>query len=232
MSKRAFALGLLVASLLAGLAGCATQQQIHIDWLNLIRFQGITYIANYHTGRELQSTDLGQQFATVRYRLSSNGDNSSYQTRDGVAAYLDPGAPVYRVQGYAATFRLAAYQGGQIILFEADTNPSAKTGADLLDIGGKVRSITMEDDSGTAVTPLATIQDEQRVTALVTELLAAPVDQSRVSAENGPRYTLTFHLADGTQVVRMYTPQTREVARGIIVPAEFVSMLATAIGKH
>lgn len=230
MAKRAFVVGLLALSLLAALAGCGSQQT-HVDWVNFVRFQGITYLANSDAGREIQSADLGPQFATVRFRLSGNVDDPNFQTRDGDAAYLDPSTPVYRVSGYATTFRLAAYQGGRIVLFEADTNPQAKTGADLLDIGGKVRSITVEDDSGTATIPLATLRDERQLTTLVTTLLAAPVDQSRMSADNGPHYIITFHLADGTQVARVYAPQSRSISRGIIVPASFVSTIAAAIGK-
>lgn len=230
MAKRALIVGMLALSFLAGLAGCASQQ-IHIDWIHFVRFQGITYVGVNQVGRELQSTDLGAQFATVRFRLSGNVNDPNYQTQDGYAAYLDPGTPVYRVQGYAETFRLAAYQGGSLILFEADTNPRAKIGADLLDIGGKVRSITVVDNSGAATIPLATLRDERQVTTLVTELLAAPVDQSRLPADNGPHYDLTFHLADGTQVVRAYSPQSRVVFRGIVVPQFFVSTIAAAIGK-
>jgi hypothetical protein len=223
-------LGVLAASLLGSLAGCATQH-IHIDWVNFIRFQRIEYLASYHTGRELQPSDLGAQFATVRFRLSDNVDDPNYQTQDGEAAYLAPGTPVYRVAGYASTFRLAAYQGERIVLFEADTNPQAKRGADLLDIRGKVGSITVEDNSGTTTTVLATIQDARQVAALVALLLAAPVDQARQLVSDGPRYALTFHLADGTETVRQYLPDAREVERGIIVPAAFVSMLSAAIGK-
>ncbi|MGE5335409.1 MAG: hypothetical protein ACM3N4_11960 [Nitrososphaerota archaeon] len=139
-------LALLAVSLLAGLAGCGVSQQIHIDWINFIRFQGIEYLANSQMGREMQPADLGAQFATVRANVST----SSCQAQDGCASYSEPGTPVYRVAGYASTFRLAVYQGDRIVLFEADTNPHAKTGADLLDIGGKVQSITITGDSGTA----------------------------------------------------------------------------------
>ena len=61
-------------------------------------------------------------------------------------------------------------------------------------------------------------------------LLAAPVDQTRVSGD-GPQYFLTFALKDGTQVVRAYSPASHLVARGIVVPAAFVSMLA-ALGAR
>ena len=226
MTKRIVRPGALLA-LLAGLAGCGASQQIHIDWVNFIHFQGIEYVASYHVGREVQPADLGAQFATIR----ANVNTSNCQAQDGCASYSDPGTPVYRVAGYASTFRLAVYQGDQIVLFEADTNPHAKTGADLLDIGGKVQSITITDDSGTATTPLVTIADARQVATLAALLLAAPVDQTRPSANDGPRYFLTFHLTDGTETTRLYVPDDHEVARGIIVPDAFVSLMSSALGK-
>jgi hypothetical protein len=231
MKKQALAALVLAMSLLGsiGLSGCVVgQSRVHIDWVNFIRFGGITYLANYHPGRDLQPADLGAQFATVHASLASNVDDPNYQTRDGDASYLAVGAPVYRVQGYAPAFRLAAEQSGRFVLFEADTNPQAKTGAGLLDIGGKVRSIVVTDNSGTAAAPLTTISDAHLVITLTAQLLAAPVDQTRMDA-SGPQYRLTFHLADGTDVVRAYFPNAREVERGILVPDAFVAALASAI---
>ena len=153
MVKRAFAPGVLVIALLMGCAGCGLfQSAANIDWVNFVRFGGITYLASFNTGRELQSADLGPQFVAVRSRLEGNVHDANYQTQDGDAAFLDAGTPVYQVQGYAPTFRLAAYQDGKLTLFEADTNPHAKTGADLLDIGGKVQSIAVADDTTSITT--------------------------------------------------------------------------------
>lgn len=236
MKRRGLAQALLIALLLAGMAGvfsgvsgCALRQSnVIIDWVNFIRFGGITYLASYHAGRDLQPGDLGEQFATVRASLANNVHDPKYQTRDGDASYLAAGTPIYRVRGYAATFRLAAEQAGGIMLFEADTNPRAKTGADLLEIAGKVRSITLTDTSGQAISPLAMIQDARQVAALTAQLLAAPVDQSR-DRSTGTRYILTLQLADGTQVYRAYFPEGHEVECGILVPDAFVSALASAM---
>lgn len=231
MAKRVFVLVMLVGSLLVGCVGCAVQPPTAvIDWVNFIRFHGITYLASFDAGRELQPSDLGAQYATVRFHVADNVHDPSYRLQDGDAAYLDAGAPIFRVVGYAPTFRLAARQDGRILLYEADTNPQAKTGSDLLDIGGKVESIVVTGDTQ-AATPVGAISDTQVVDALVTLLLAAPVDQSRQLSGGGTRYFLAFHLTDGTQVNRVYLPDAREVGRGIVVPEAFVSLLATALGK-
>ena len=231
MAKRALLLAMLAASLVMGFAGCSLfQPGVIIDWVNFVRFGGVTYLASIDTGRELQPADLGARFATVRFRLDGNVHDTSRQTEDGDAAFLDAGTPVYRVNGYSPTFRLAAHQDGRIVLFEANTNPRAQTGADLLDIGGKVQSIAVTDDTSGGA-PVATLADAHLVTTLVSLLLASPVDQSRQSADSGARYILAFHLADGTQVSRVYLPDAHEVGRGIIVSDAFVSTLASTLAR-
>src|SRR5690348_5909786 len=164
MAKRALLLVVLAASMVMGFAGCSLfRHDIVIDWANFVRFGGISCLASVDAGRDLQPADLGAQFATVLFRLDGNVSDPNYQSQDGDAAFLDAGTPIYRtpiyrMNGYAPTFRLAAHQGGHIVLFEADTTPHAKTGADLLDIGGKVQSIAVTDDiSGGA--PVATLAD-------------------------------------------------------------------------
>jgi hypothetical protein len=231
MAKRALLLVVLAASAAMSLAGCSLfRPDVVIDWVNFVRFGGITYLASFDAGRELQPADLGTRFATVHFRFEGNVHDPSRQTRDGDAAFLDAGTQVYRVNGYAPTFRLAAHQGGRIVLFEADTNPQAQTGADLLDIGGKVQSIAVTDDTSGGA-PVATLSDTHLVTTLVSLLLAAPVDQSRQSGDATVRYFLAFHLADGTQASRVYLPDAHEVGRGIIVSDAFVSTLAAALAR-
>src|SRR5690242_1082967 len=124
MAKRALLLTALVASLVVGFAGCSLlQPTVVIDWVTFVGFGGITYLASIDAGRELQPANLGAQFATVRFRLDGNVHDPSRQTQDGDAAFLDADTPVYRVNGYAPIFRVAAHQDGRIVLFEADTNP-------------------------------------------------------------------------------------------------------------
>jgi hypothetical protein len=82
------------------------------------------------------------------------------------------------VKGYSPTFRLAAQQNNTFTLYEADTNPHARKGADLLAIDGKVQAIGIVSDQD-GVTELGALKDPKRVTALVTMVLEATVDQNR-----------------------------------------------------
>ncbi len=220
---------LLTPSLLffLGLISCASSPQsfnaqtsIQIDWVNVIEFGRITYNGNLaHAGRPLSGSDLGPMFATVKFKLDGNVHDPGYQLKDGDAAFLDAGTIVYTVKGYTASFRLAAYENKSLMLFEADTNPGAKKGADLLDIGGKVQYIGINSEQDGS-TQLASIKDSQQVATLDAMVLEAPVDQNALRQE-GPRYFLTFYLKDGTAVTRSYWLHSGELARGILLPETF-----------
>jgi hypothetical protein len=204
-------------------------QHTVIDWVDFIRFGGVTYLAVPTTpGRSLTERDLGPVFATVTFKLEGNVQDPGYHSRDGDAAYLNAGTKVSTVKGYSPTFRLAVQQNNTFTLYEADTNPHARKGADLLDIGGKVHSIGVVSDQD-GVTELGAIKDPKRVTALVTMVLQAPVDQNRQGGNR--RYFLTFHLVDGTVVTRAYWLDTGELARGILLPKAFGLAIEAALPK-
>src|SRR5258708_31044660 len=94
--------------------------------------------------------------------------------------------------------------------YKGDTNPHARTGADLLDIAGKVRyiGITSEQDG---VTELGAIRNARQVTALVAMILQAPVNQQYVS-QGSTRYFIALHLLDGTAVI----PSSRLTLRAVV----------------
>jgi hypothetical protein len=216
------------------LGGCATlaaaqpRSTTQIDWVNFVRFQGITYLAALpQTGRALEMQDLGPVFAQVQSKLSGNVTDPSYRTKDGDAAFLDAGTKVYTMKGYLPTFRLAASLGQRLQLFEADTNSHARTGADLLDIRGKVQSMTINKDEGDATTVLASLKDAQQVNQLVEMLLSSPVNQQQ-SAIDGARYFLVFHLVDKTAVVRVYWLDANQLQRGIHLPSAFQEIIKQA----
>ncbi len=213
-----------------GLAGCVPAGSVIIDWVDFIKFDGITYLASFdHTGRSLQESDLGPIFASVRFRLDGNVHDPDYHSQDGDAAFLDAGTPVYTVKGYKPQFRLAAHRDGSIVLFEADTNPNARHGADLLDIGGKVRYIGINSEQD-GITELGAVKDPQQVAALVAMVLKAPVDQNHQN-EAGPSYFIAFHLNDETTTTRGYGTQSRELSRGIMMPEEFEVAVEEALQK-
>jgi hypothetical protein len=213
---------LLAASLL--LVSC--MGTTHIDYIDFVKANGIDYIASGDgrgVGRALGDADLGPEQWRVKHMLSGETKGLDYRTADGDSAFVPVGEPVFAVKGYATTFRLAARRNGRIVLYEADTNPAAKTGRDLLDIEGKVRAIALiSDRTPTAV--VGRIVDVTRVRELVGAVLSAPVDQKlRPSAGYPPggSASVAFELADGTAIARGYDVTNGILHRGILVGDPF-----------
>jgi hypothetical protein len=215
---------------LLGLAACAVGpvSNVQIDWVDVVQFHGITYLASSATlGRAPMNSDLGPLFDTVQFKLAEAVHDPNYHLKDGDAAYLDAGTPVYTVRGYAPSFRLVARSAGRLTFYEADTNPHATTGADLLDIRGKVRSIDINSEQD-GRTELGTVTDPAQVAALIAMVLDAPVHQ-KSQACDGTGYILVFQLDDGTAVAHGYCLGTGELDRGIRLPSAFGDAIRHAV---
>jgi hypothetical protein len=220
---------LVTAPTVSGGPGCRKLvRQDAADYLNFVKLNGITYLADGPVvGRILGEGDLGPVHARVRCSLREKMDPKRRDPLDGDAAYLEAGSPLYRVRGYRSTFRLAARQEGRLVLFEADTNPRARVGRDLLDLEGKVRRISINSHSD-GTTELGAITDPGQVAAMVRMLLAGPVDQRIQPAGEQPVWLVAFHLLDGTATVRTYDAASRRVQRGILVPRRFGQLVEAA----
>ena len=213
-----------------------------IDYIDFVKAKGITYVGGYTTderiGRALTDADLGAEQFRVKQSLAKSGGGPGYQISDGDAAFVGVGEPVYAVNGYAPTFRLAARRDGRLVLYEADTNPAAKTGRDLLDIEGRVVGIALVSGKD-GRTILGRITDRTRIDNLVRLVLAGPVDQDPRVASAAPRTPLStpttaiqvrsygvsvaFELADGSATRRSYDIANGVLQRGISVTGAFRS---------
>ena len=232
---------LLVSSLV--LASCFSTT--HVDYIDFVKANGITYIGvNYFNegagiGRTLVDADLGPEQFRVKQMLSSGSRGPDYRPDDGDSAFVPAGEPVYAVKGYATTFRLAARRDGKVALYEADSNPAAKTGRDLLDIDGKVVGIALVSGKD-GRTILGRITERARIDDLVRLVLSAPVNQNPppqsptpprtplpmptpTFAEPDYGFAVAFQLADGSATQRRYDMEGGVLHRGIHVAGAFRS---------
>lgn len=187
---------------------CVVRGNAEIDWVDFVKFDGITYIADLQAA-PLPEHALGAQHGVVRCRLSGNVSDPKYRSKDGDAAFLESGTPVYRVKGYDHRFRLAAHNGSRILLFEADTNPKASIGADLLDLAGKVEFVSVGPREGGE---RRVISETDQVQELIKLVLSAPTlppgHRGGEATSGGTVWTVTFHFRDGTATARPYWPDT------------------------
>lgn len=219
--------------LIAGLAGvvvllsCGTTQTAHvaIDWIDFVKWDGITYVAVTTPGAQLSTSALDSQIGTVKKKVADVVTDPSYQSQDGDAAFLPIGTAIYSMTDYRMSFRIAV-EIPSVKIYEADTNTRATLGSDLVDLEGKVAYIGAAPMS--AVASAVAIRDSATVDALVTMILNGRVDQSWQPPDSAP-VSITLHFKDGTQSTRAFWPSPGVLQRGIRVPQEFVRIIDDAL---
>lgn len=97
-------------------SGC---KNVMIDWVDFVKVGSTQYVAGTGPEATLSEGDLGAVFAHVKFKVDGNVCDPSYQPKDGDAAFLDPGTPIYAVKGYVTSELLAAKRNGEIVAYRA-----------------------------------------------------------------------------------------------------------------
>lgn len=215
----------LLSSLIV-VSGCSVDTAAPVEF---VRFDRITYAWDGPTrGNLAVPEELVDQETVVGEIESRRGQPGGMpledEPDDGYASSLAPGTPVYAVKGYAPSFRLAARWREEWALFEVVANPSAKKGSDLLDIGGKVAYVEIEEAyRQPREKETLALRDSKTVAALVDAVLAAPLERL---PKRLPPYLLVFHLEDDTRSVYQYRPSSGALYivrdgsySGVVVPS-------------
>jgi hypothetical protein len=80
-----------------------------IDWVNFVEVGSTQYVAGSGASPDvLQESDLGPVYAHVKFKVSGNVCDPNYRIKDGDAAFLEPGTPIYQVAGHPPSEELAA----------------------------------------------------------------------------------------------------------------------------
>ncbi|MDQ6877979.1 MAG: hypothetical protein M3082_09840 [Candidatus Dormibacteraeota bacterium] len=90
-----------------------------IDWVNFIHIGSTQYVVGPATPTVIQESDLGAVYAHVNFKVSGNVCDPNYRLKNGDAAFLDAGTPIYQVNGHPSSEELAARFNGSIVLYRA-----------------------------------------------------------------------------------------------------------------
>jgi hypothetical protein len=118
-SKVFVVLGTLVLSAACQLPGSSSSCNAQIDWVNFIQVGSTQYVAGLQPPTAIQERDLGPVYAHVKFKVSGNVCDPGYRLKDGDAAFLHVGTPIYQVNGQPPGAQLAARFSGQIVVYKA-----------------------------------------------------------------------------------------------------------------
>ena len=117
--KVAVMLGALLFAAACQLPGSSSGCSAQIDWVNFMQVGSTQYVAGPQSPTVLQESELGAVYAHVKFKVSGNVCDPNYRLKDGDAAFLDPGTPIYQVIGQPSGQELAARFNGNIVVYGA-----------------------------------------------------------------------------------------------------------------
>ncbi len=117
--KVVIVLGAVLFTAACQLPGSSSGCHAQIDWVNFIQIGSAQYVAGLQPPTVLQESDLGPVYAHIKFKVSGNVCDPSYRLKDGDAAFLDAGTPIYQVNGHPPGEELAARFSGQIVVYRA-----------------------------------------------------------------------------------------------------------------
>jgi hypothetical protein len=118
-SKVFVVLGTLVLTAACQPLGSSSSCTAQIDWVNFIQVGSTQYVAGPQSPTVLQESDLGPVYAHVKFKVSGNVCNPNYRLKDGDAAFLDVGTPIYQVIGQPPGAQLGARFSGHTTVYKA-----------------------------------------------------------------------------------------------------------------
>ena len=122
MTAKVFvALGALLLTAACQLPGSPSSCNAQIDWVNFIQVGPTQYVAGPQSPTILQQSDLGPVYTHTKFKVSGNVCDPTYRLKDGDAAFLDPGTPIYQIKGHTSSDQLAARFNGSLVVYQAMT---------------------------------------------------------------------------------------------------------------
>ncbi|CAM3922574.1 hypothetical protein COLU111180_14735 [Cohnella lubricantis] len=217
MVRRRAAIWLLIPMLLAILPGCQLSGKLAEwtgtcgvvnEWVDFLILNDIHY-DRIEGAEPVPDDQIGDKAGQVKYTMDDH-PCSYHQARNGDAAYLAVGTPVFALKDYRPEFRVIANQQ----IYQVDHNPHAQTMGELLDIEGKVANVSLvSGNDGSIIGYLGADAAEQ----FVRELLPLQyVGFDEINKQTKPEYgiSLRVHLQDGTSFSIGYKPEANAFTNG------------------
>ena len=180
------------------LTGCNQQVYVEIDWVDFIKCNGKLYHGSFLYVLD-DPSDLRKEIGEVNYNVAKNVHDPAYKTKDGDAAFREPGTKLYAIEGYPQQEVIAVPHpklpgGYQIYEAEPPRSPEDRLfrhlpRAQVTKVSVHLNSAVQKELTGEAIQELFTLLDE-----------ATPYNFTQY--DGAIQYTLVFHT--GTPLAASY----------------------------
>lgn len=110
-----------------------------IEWVDLVMINDVQYQSSFTEYKLTEKIEKGKLLGKVNYQLADKAC-VNHKVKNGDAAFLEEGTPIYEVKGYPTSLIVTAEDK----IYVVEENKKAKTVGDLYPIKGLVKNIYIE----------------------------------------------------------------------------------------
>lgn len=209
------------------LRGCPDGE---IEWVNLVMIQDIKYEYHFLEPSDENTSinfETGKELGKVKYKMAGNAC-SNHKTKNGDAAYLEVGTPIYEIKGYPSSFIVAADDTVNV----SDRNIKAKTAGELYSMENLVKNIYFEStQDGSRIHTFSQASLKKFIKAwypLIFEDVNSLLKEGKLDGE--PIF-LEIELKNGVTFRIVYFADTNTFHNGVIGDKEIKEVLDDELAK-
>ncbi|MGE7772665.1 hypothetical protein ACQKMK_19360 [Viridibacillus arvi] len=186
-----------------------------IEWIDVVMINDIQYQHHFtEPSDEVTSISIekGRELGKVTYMMADSAC-SNHKMKNGDAAFLDEGTPIYEVKGYPTSLVVVANDR----VFVADTNIKAKTVGDLLPMDNLVKNIYFEStQDGSRMHTFSQASKKRFIDAWLELKLNDIQTLNKDGKMDGNRIFMEIELNNGVTFREVYWADFNTFSNGVI----------------
>jgi hypothetical protein len=186
-----------------------------IEWIDMLMINDIKYQHHFpdpSSDEQVETIEKEKQIGTVSYKMADSAC-SNHKMKNGDAAFLAKGTPVYSIKGYPSYFVVAADDKVYVV----EENSIAKTAGDLYPLKGLVKNIHIEStEDGRRLKAFSPESKEKFLEVWENLKIHDHETLNKKGKFEGERIFLDIELLNGVSFRQVYWADTNTFSSGII----------------
>ena len=212
----------------SSITGCPDGE---IEWVDMVMINDIKYQHHFPEPTDennLLPIEKGRELGKVTFKMADRAC-SNHQMKNGDAAYLDEGTPIYEVKGYPSSLIVVADDKA----FLVDTNKKAKTADNLYPLDGLVKNIYNEStEDGSRIQTFTQASTNKFLDAWSRLKLEDPESLYKKGNMEGDRIFLEIELNNGVPFRLVYWVDSNVFSNGAIGNKEIKKVIEDELSNN
>ncbi|WP_074432992.1 hypothetical protein [Neobacillus dielmonensis] len=204
------------------IGGCPDAE---IEWVDVVMVNDIKYQHDFPDQPNEEATLLlekGKEIAKVTYKMADHAC-SDHKMKNGDAAYLEKGTPIYELKGYPSSFMILADGKAYV----AKQNKTAKTAGELYPLKGLLKNIHIEStEDGSRIHTFSAQSTQKFIDEWYQLKLEDPEALYKKGRLEGERVFLEMELKNAVSFRQLYWMDSNTFHVGVVGNKEIKEIIS------